>query len=131
MKSGWYLSSLSRFVGEDPDLMEDEDTDDLDKSDEEESIIEDEALLLADEDILDAEDDEDLGGVGAEAAGAGGGGAGAGWALASSSCPSALASPNKNINPEINERIRRFLLNTSKWLIRTTCYWNGNNRFGL
>ena len=90
LKSGWYLSSLSRFVEDDPYLPdciddEDEDTDDLDDVEEEASIIDEEALFLDDDDIIDDDDaDEDL-----DVVGAGGreGGAleGGGWALASSS----------------------------------------------
>ena len=105
---------MSRFVEEDnpyfPDCIDedDEDIEDLDDADEDASIIEDDALFLFDEDdIIDAEDDEEgLGGEGADVVGAGGGGGGAleagGWAFASSSCPSALASVNKNMNPEEN-----------------------------
>ena len=106
---------MSRFVEVDnpyfPDCIDedDEDIEDLDDAEEDASIIEDDTLFLADEDdIIDPEDDEEGldgdGGEGADVVGAGGGGGGAleagGWAFASSSCPSALASVNKNMKPK-------------------------------
>ena len=106
---------MSRFVEVDnpyfPDCIDedDEDIEDLDDAEEDASIIEDDTLFLADEDdIIDPEDDEEGlggdGGEGADVVGAGGGGAleAGGWAFASSSCPSALASVNKNMKPKQN-----------------------------